>query len=391
MKNLWILIKETFRDWNEDKAPRLAAALAYYTIFAIAPLMVIVIAIAGMVVGGSQQIQQVLFQQIQGLVGEGAANAVQEMVNYQLSRPQDSMIAVAIGIITLLMGATGVFGQLQDALNTIWEVKPKEGRGVMGMIKDRFLSFTMILGLSFILLVSLVISTLLVALSSMFQGFLPGSDFIWQVINFIVSILITTLIFAMIFKVLPDINVAWRDVWVGALITALLFNLGKYLIGLYIGNSAVTSAYGAAGSLVVILLWIYYAAQILFLGAEFTQVYARRHGSRLIPTRSARPLTENERVQEGIPRKARPVEHIQEVMIPVTNQPRLHAGPQRVRYEPPNPAVITPVIAMGFLAGFATLVRVGGKLIETIRRERGFGPHTLSRVTRRTAQTFKPE
>jgi len=390
VKTFISLVKETFQDWSEDKAPRLAAALAYYTIFSIAPLLFLVIVITGIVIGNNQEVQQQLFAQISNLAGQGAADQIEGLVNQQFSNTGSNIFATLIGIVTLIFGATGVFGQLQDALNTIWEVEPKKGGGIMGMVKGRFLSFTMILGVSFILLVSLVVSASVSALGTFLQNNLPGGEFLWQVVNFLISTAIITLIFAMIFKILPDVEIAWKDVWLGALITALLFNLGKFLIGLYIGRSAVTSAYGAAGSLIVILLWVYYSAQILFLGAEFTQVYARRRGSRIVPSENAQRIDEGARIRQGArprttaqqapgPALVSSAPRVEEVMIPIAGQPVLHAQAkttpprERIRYEPANPASVLPVIAAGAVAGAFTLARVANR---AYRRVSGQEPST---------------
>jgi membrane protein len=201
-------------------------------------------------------------------------------------------------VVTLFVGATGVFVQLQDALNSIWGVRRKPGRGLRNFIKDRLLSFALILGIGFLLLVSLILSAGLSALGNFVTGLLPAQATLWQWINFGVSFGVITLLFAVIFKVLPDVKIAWRDVWIGALLTALLFNLGKYLLGLYLGRSSVTSAYGAAGSLVIVLLWVYYSAQILFFGAKFTQIYSNRYGSHLEPAPGAEAVTVKEVVSE---------------------------------------------------------------------------------------------
>jgi membrane protein len=370
VKEFWTITKEAFKDWNEDKAPRLAAALSYYTVFSLAPLLVLIIAIAGFIIGSDTTIRTQLIDQIRGLVGVQGATAVEELIA-NTSQPRNGILATVIGIVTLLIGATGVFGQLQDALNTIWEVEPKKGRGIMALVKDRFLSFTMILGTSFLLLVSLVISTFLSILNNYFTGLLGGIGIVAQILNFVISIGVITLIFALIFKVLPDVKVDWKDVWIGALVTALLFTIGKTLLGLYLGGGAATSAYGAAGSLVILLFWVYYSAQILFLGAEFTQVYARHHHPSIEPTENARPITESERAQQGIsPRKEprlEPAQSIRRDMLPVTGQPQIHPeteeGGSRVRHEPPNPNTVIPVIAAGTLASLYTISRIIRKLI----------------------------
>jgi membrane protein len=298
IKTVWELLKETISDWSQDKASRLAAALAYYTTFSIAPLLVIVIAIVGLIFG-REAVQGQIEAQIQGMVGEDSAELIQEMIQ-GTNNPTSGTIATVIGLATLLFGATGVFAQLQDALNTIWEVEPKPGRGLMGIVIARFTSFTMVLGIGFLLMVSLVVSAGLAALTEFLQGNLSDIAWLAQIVNFIISFGVITLLFAMIYKLLPDVKIAWSDVWIGAAVTALLFTLGKFLIGLYLGHSEVASSYGAAGALIVMLLWVYYSAQILFLGAEFTQVYAKRFGSRIVPAEHAVPTTEEARAQQGM-------------------------------------------------------------------------------------------
>ncbi|MBE9205870.1 YihY/virulence factor BrkB family protein [Nostoc sp. LEGE 06077] len=285
------LFQETFQEWSEDKASRLAAALAYYTIFSIAPLLIIVIAIAGAVFG-EEAARGEIVRQIQGLVGRDGAEFI-EIAIRNASQPKTGAIASIISILLLLLGATGLFTELQDALNTIWEVQPKPGRAMKNVVRQRALSFAMILGIGFLLLVTLVISTALTAIVGYFSNLLPGVDIIWRIMNFLLSFTISTLLFGLIFKVLPDVKITWNDVLIGAVITSLLFSLGRYLLGQYLGNSSFGSTYGAAGSLVVILAWVYYAAQILFFGAEFTQVYARRYGSGIRPTRNAIPMNNN--------------------------------------------------------------------------------------------------
>ena len=295
-KEIFELLKETYNEWSEDKAARLAAALAYYTVFSLAPLLIIAIAVAGLVFGQEAARGQ-LDNQIQSLVGQQSAELIQTMVE-SASKPKSGIIATVIAIVTILFGASGLFGQLQDALNTIWEVEPKPDRGILGLIKDRFLSFTMVLGIGFLLLVSLIISALLSALNSYLTDLLPGSIYVLQILNFVISFGVITLLFAMIYKILPDVKIAWSDVWIGAAVTSLLFALGKFLIGLYLGNSSAGSAYGAAGSLVILLLWIYYSAQILLFGAEFTQVYAKKYGSWSASSEKTAPLTRKVEVEQ---------------------------------------------------------------------------------------------
>lgn len=287
LKDLWPLLKETASEWSEDGAPRLGAALAYYTVFSLAPLLIIVLFIIGLIWSGeSSGAQERILTQVEGLMGPDGAEMIQTMLDS--TRPgKGGGIATALGVVAMIFGATGVFAQLQSALNIIWDVVAKPGHGIKGFITTRLLSFGVVLVMGFLLLVSLVLSALLSALDTLTSGVSPLTQFFFQVLNIIVSVGIITLLFAMIFRYLPDVEIAWRDVWVGAAITAVLFTLGKFGIGLYLGNSGTASTYGAAGSLVVLLLWVYYSAQILFFGAEFTQVYAKHHGSLIRPDKGA--------------------------------------------------------------------------------------------------------
>jgi membrane protein len=282
---LWGILKQTFSQWSNDKVPRLGAALAYYTVFSIVPLLVIIIAMIGLIMG-QEAAQSYIIDQLAGLMGEQSANAIKDMIE-RANQSSTGIVATVVAVGTLLFGASGLFGQLQDALNSIWGVEPKPGRGIWGMIQDRFLSFMAVLGTGFLLLVSLVLSAALSAFGKWFGGWLPGPEFVLQTLNFIISLGVITALFAMMFKFLPDAKIAWSDVWVGAAMTAFLFTIGKFLIGLYLGKSDVGSAYGAAGSLVILLLWVYYSSQILLFGAEFTQVYANTSGSRIVPTDQA--------------------------------------------------------------------------------------------------------
>jgi membrane protein len=250
----------------DDKAMRLAAALSYYTIFSLAPLLVLIIAVAGLAFG-VDSVRTQMMNQLEGLLGPQGAGAVSVMLQ-NANRPNSGIIAGIISIVTLLLGATGVVIQLKDALNTIWDIQDDEG-GVKDAVKDRVFALGMILSIGFLLIVSLVISAILSAVSEQL-----GSAFLWKVLNFVLSIGIITMLFALMFKYLPDTNVEWRNVWIGAFVTAVLFTIGKTLTAIYLANSSVSSAYGAAGSLVIVLLWVYYNSLILFLGAEFTQVYS---------------------------------------------------------------------------------------------------------------------
>lgn len=302
LNNSLFLLQETFRKWGEHKDSRLAAALAYYTVFSLAPLLILVIAIAGSILGEEAARGQMVGQ-LQQLVGAQGAEVI-ETVIAGAGKPEKSVsiIASIISLAVLIFGATGVFIQLQDALNTIWEVAPKPENNFKTFFLSRFLSFGMVIGIAFMLLVSLVISAALAFLSEVLGNLSPGMGYLWSAINIIISFGVITLLFSLIFKYLPDVKVAWSDVLIGAMITALLFTAGKYLIGLYLGKSTFSSTYGAAGSLVVLLFWIYYSSQILFIGAEFTQIYARHYGSRVTPADYAVFLTEEALAQQGIVR-----------------------------------------------------------------------------------------
>ncbi|MDP9292731.1 MAG: YihY/virulence factor BrkB family protein [Verrucomicrobiota bacterium] len=271
--------KETVNEFLKDKAPRLAAALSYYTIFSIAPLMIILIAVAALVLGQKGATEQVSYQ-LKDLLGEAGATSIQTMVE-SANRPKAGVVAAVTGVVVLLFGASGVFGQLQDALNTIWDVKAKEGGGFLKMLKDRFLSFSMILVVGFLLLVSLVLSAAIAAVGTMFQNMMPGMEVVGHILNFVVSFVVISFLFAMIFKILPDAEIGWHDVWLGAIATSFLFTLGKFGLGIYLGKGAVGSSYGAAGSLIVVLVWVYYSSMILLFGAEFTEVYSRHRVANL--------------------------------------------------------------------------------------------------------------
>lgn len=294
-KAVWNLLKDTFNAWNDDRAPRLAAALAYYTIFALAPLLLIAIAVAAFFFDEAQ-VRQNMLSQVGELVGDNGRQAIEAMIE-GARKPATGLIATAVGLLTLAIAAGGFFNQLQDALNTIWGVQPKPGRGIWGIVRDRFLSFSMVLVCGLVLLASLIVSAALSA-ASQFMGEAVGRQaWLWQSLNLAVSFAVTTLLFAMIFKVLPDAKIRWRDVWIGAAATAALFSLGRFLIGWYLGQAATESTYGAAGSLVALLIWIYYSTQILFLGAEFTQIYAQTYGARIEPAANAVAVAKETRAQ----------------------------------------------------------------------------------------------
>jgi membrane protein len=288
LSTAWTVVKETASDWLDDKAARLAAALAFYTLLSLAPLLILAVSVAGLAFG-EEAARGEIAGQLQAVFGSAAADAIQGILA-NAKTPSSGIVGTIIGVAVLLFGASGVFGELQDSLNTVWDVQAKPGRGVKGFIRDRFFSFTLVLGVAFLLLVSLVFSAALAAVGKLFASSLPGGELLWEVVNLLVSLGTVTLLFALLFKVIPDASVGWRDVWVGAFATAVMFTLGKAVIGIYLGRSGVTSPFGAAGSVVALVVWVYYSAQILFFGAEFTQVYARHFGSRIVPTRNAEPI-----------------------------------------------------------------------------------------------------
>jgi membrane protein len=288
-QQIWALIKETFVQWEDDEASRLAASLALYTLLSIAPLIVVSIAVAGVVLG-DQAARGQLSHQVAGIVGEQAGRAIEALVD-NARAPSAGIVGSVVGVAVLLFGASGVFGELQVALNQIWNVKQRSGRGVRGLLRDRFFSFTMVMGVAFLLLVSLVVSAVLATVTTHFANFLPW-PVLWHVLNALIGLGVSTLLFALIFKVVPDAKIAWRDVWVGALVTACCFSAGKGALAWYVGRSATVSPFGAAGSLVALTVWVYYSAQILFLGAEFAQVYATRRGRRIEPTKNAVLMSE---------------------------------------------------------------------------------------------------
>ena len=269
-KTIWFMLSQTFSAWNEHEAPRLGAALAFYTILSLAPLVVLMIAIAAFVFGHSTA-QSQLLGQIESMVGPQGSEVVKGMIE-QAQKPASGAFASIIGVITLLFGASGVFGELRSALNKMWDVKPKSTSGVWGTIKQRFFSFGMVLAVGFLLLVSLVVSAALAAFGKFFGGFLPMPEFVLSAINFVISLAGTAVLFALIFRHVPETKTAWKDLRIGATVAALLFTIGKFFIGLYLGKAAVGSAYGAAGSLVVVIVWVHYSAMIFLFGAEFTHV-----------------------------------------------------------------------------------------------------------------------
>jgi membrane protein len=305
-RQIWRLLRQTFKAWNEDKASRLAAALAYYTVFSLTPLITISLAIVGMVFGKNAARGE-LVSQIQGLVGRQSAQVIETAIA-NISQNSHPGITSLINIGVLLFAASGVFAELQGALNTIWEVAPKPGKEIRLFIRQRLLAFLMVMAIGLLLLASLMLNTFLVAVSHLVTSshlvanFLPGGSVPWRLLNTVGSFIITTLLFGLIYKYLPQAKIAWSDIWIGALMTAILFTIGKFALGLYLGRNTFSSAFGAADSLVFVVAWVFYSAQILFFGAEFTHVYARQYGSYIRPRKYAIALTEDARVQQGIPR-----------------------------------------------------------------------------------------
>jgi membrane protein len=294
---MWPLLRATMSDWYEDRAQRIGAALAYYTIFALAPGLVIVMALAGLMLGPGAESQ--IIGQIRELIGEQGAAAIEATIRSARNETLGAT-GTALALIPLVFGLWGVFGELQDGLNTIWGVTPKPGRRIWDILKERFWSFAMVVGIGFVLLVSLVLSAWLAAVGTYVGSFLPAPATGLEALNFVISFVVITGSFALIFKLLPDVKIAWRDVWLGAAVTSLFFTVGKFLIGLYLGKSAVASAYGAAGSLVIIVVWVYYSAQILLFGAEFTKVWTKRRGSGFVPENTAVPVTQEARAEQGL-------------------------------------------------------------------------------------------
>ena len=285
-KAAWELLKLTFGDWIDDNAFELSGALAFYTIFSIAPVLLIAVGVASFFLTPDTATDQIVGE-MKKMIGAEGANAVRQVIDSSRGFGK-GLWAVSVGIVTLILGATAVFGELQSALNQIWDVKAKPDRGViMSFVVDRVRSFSIAICVGFLLLVSLVISALISGLQNYMNTWLPGVPWVWHTANAVSSFLVIALLFAAIYKLLPDVLISWRDVWIGAAVTALLFTAGKYLIGIYLGRTATASAFGAAGSLVVLLFWVYYSALISFLGAEFTQVYARRYGPGIRPKKHA--------------------------------------------------------------------------------------------------------
>ncbi|HLO13796.1 MAG TPA: YihY/virulence factor BrkB family protein [Anaerolineales bacterium] len=352
LSNLPHLLKLTYQEWKEDNASRLAAALAYYTIFSLAPLLIIVIAVTGLF-WQKAAVQSQVMNQIQALVGAQGATFVSDLLT-SASNPARGIFATILGIITLIFGALGAFNELHSALNTIWNVIEEEIKSFLQSIKktifDRLLSFAMVLGIGFLLLVSLVISAGLSAAQTTLGNAFPLSEFVSQLLNLAISIGVITVLFALIYKFLPDAEIAWRDVWPGAFVTAIFFSLGKTLIGLYLGSSAIASSFGAAGSLVLLLVWIYYSAQILFFGAEFTQVYANTFGSKIVAE------GEEATVQEPKQKSRKPTKEFKpQIAIPAASAIS-NRGTKLERENSQTARVFVGLMAVSFFTGILTTI-----------------------------------
>jgi membrane protein len=294
------LLSETFNHWLENKAQRLGAALAYYAAFSFAPLLVLLVTVANFIY--KEDTLARVQSQIALMAGNNAAEAIVATIR-GVQNTGGGGVATILSIATLVLGATGMFGQLQDAMNTIWGVAPKPRQFFLDILRTRALSFLLVVAICILIVVSLAFSTVLANVSKYFQTVLPFTASIWPLVDFGFSFSLTMILFAAIFKILPDVHIAWRDVWFGAAATAALFAIGKIGIGLYLGRSSLTSAYGAAGSFLVVLVWVYYSAQVFFFGAELTWVYTNHRERRLRPARGAVFLTEAARIHEGIPHR----------------------------------------------------------------------------------------
>jgi membrane protein len=360
-RSLWSLTKESASQWSDDYAPSMGAALAYYTIFSIAPLLVIAIAVAGFFFGADAARGEI-FGQLSGLIGERGASTIEAAVASASQTGHGTFAAIA-GIVTLLLGATTVFGELQSDLDRIWDTPKPEHAGLWGMLRGRLLSFGMVLGIGFLLLVSLVLSAALSAIGHFWSGALPGWEVLLQIVNFVVGFVVVSGLFAMIYKFLPRCDIGWRDVWIGAAVTSLLFSIGKLLIGLYLGKSSVASSFGAAGSLVIVLLWVYYSAQIFLLGAEFTKTYSYRHGTRKHQEKPVSQGKPSAQKAGAAPAARAPSSSERAAPVPATQPlPATSTGKDR---RAPVLAKVRLAAGIAAAAGF-----VAGEILNELRRER---------------------
>lgn len=295
---LWRLLKDSANGFVDNCALRLSAALSYYSVFSLAPLLILAIGLASMIFG-DEAVRGEVSTQLRNYMGPTAAKGVEGMIESTTLR-NDGWTATVIGCVMLLIGASGVFGQLKDALNTIWEVKTKPGRGLAAFIRDRLLSFGMIVVIGFLLLISLLVTTVLASVTQYTRAYVPVPDAAWSVVNIVISLLVSSALFGAIFKILPDVRVPWRTVVVGSVATAALFELGKFGLAFYLGRESTASPFGTAGSVVLVLLWVYYAAAILLFGAELTRAFARQTGVKIELGKFAEPMTARELRKEGM-------------------------------------------------------------------------------------------
>jgi membrane protein len=347
-RKIWSILKGTFNEFFEDKVLRLSAALAYYAMFSIGPLLVIAVGLAGLAFG-HDSVRREIEHQLQSMLGAKATATVSSMMAVQ--KHSSSLLTTIMGLAALLFGATGVFGQLQDSLNTIWEVKARPGSGVWNYLRARFLSLLMVLGTGFLLLVSMALTTFLTAMTGFLGSKLPVPVSLAHILNLTISFAVITLLFAMIFKYLPDVEIPFGKVWIGAFGTALLFTAGKYALATYLGRESTTSTYGAAGSVIVLLIWVYYASIILFFGAEFTQVFAKQTGTHVVPSNFAERVSLEDRAQQGIPHEHSPEPVIEEPGLPLNplpQSPRPLLTPGMVAQQHP-----IGVLGLALLIGFA--------------------------------------
>ena len=342
LKLVWQSLKDAFKGFSDDKITKLSASLSYYTVFSLAPLLIVIIFIAALILG-QEAAQGTVFRQLDNLVGADSAAQIQEIIK-NASLNNKTGTALIIGIITLLIGATTVFGEIQDSINGIWGLKPKPKQGFMQLIKTRLLSFGMIGSLGFLLLVSLAATTLVEGIGGRLQEVIPKvTVVVFYIINLILNLAITSILFAIIFKVLPDAKIKWKDVWPGAIATSLLFLLGKFLISVYISKSDLGSTFGAAGSLVILLVWVYYSAMILYFGAEFTKAYAFNKGANIIPDKHAQ--WDNHAVVSG----AKPHQQQKEETPPARTRPLLLLGDPVLpvqQYKKETPGIVTVLFGL---------------------------------------------
>jgi membrane protein len=348
------VLEQTFREFNADKVPRLGAALAYYTIFSIGPLLLIAVAMAGIFLG-QEAAQGKISAELGRVFGPTTSKSVEDMIQ-AAAKPKSGTFATVIGIVMLFVGASGVFGQLKDALNTIWNVETKKATGAMGFVKERFLSMAMVLGIGFLLLVTLVLDAVISAMGGYLGRFVGGEPLL-HAVELVISFAVAIVLFAAIFRILPDLKIAWHDVWLGSVFTAFLFALGKWGLGVYLGKAAIGSSYGAAGSLVVLLVWVYWSAQIVFFGAEFTQVYARSLGSLKGDESKGKAIESAERVEDRSKPAPRPA------VAPVPVHAKIKRGGGAVKVAAGGAAGLVFGTIVGFVSAVVIALKSLKKLI----------------------------